>query len=148
MGTPTAQALARVSDGTAEMEGIEAFFHGPFADIIIEPGRDDMCPKKDVENGKMRFDNFKRNRAIIFTMMAIFMGLFIGLASQLEPTKSSQQFLPDDHPIQVIFDILTNEFPSSADDSGIGIYLGNPFLFYTPVTPSPGCTRGINSVGL
>ena len=42
--------------------------------------------------------------------------------SRLEPTRSAEQFLDDNHPIQKAGTILTEEFPKTQEDETSKIY--------------------------
>jgi len=76
---------------------------------------------------------FFRERVAPFVLVPwhrlVMLLLFVGWLSvatwqttKLEPTKETEQFLDEDHPLQKSFTILNSEFPTAESDLGLKVY--------------------------
>ena len=58
----------------------------------------------------------------IFAVFAAWMAVAAWQASMIEPTKETEQFLDEDHPLQKSFNILNSEFPTADSDTALKVY--------------------------
>jgi len=64
----------------------------------------------------------QRNRLVLFVVFAVWIGVAVWQTAQLEPTRETEQFLNEDHPLQKSFTILGNEFPTADEDLGLPVH--------------------------
>lgn len=62
------------------------------------------------------------NRLLIFAVFGAWIGVAIFQTTKLEPTRETEQFLDENHPLQKSFTILGNEFPTADDDLGLPVH--------------------------
>jgi len=99
--TPTENALHDYDDGVmVETDRISTFFKEKLAPFILRG----------------------RNRIFIFVALISWLVVAAIFTSRLEPTRSAEQFLDDNHPIQKAGTILTEEFPKTQEDETSKIY--------------------------
>ena len=93
--TPTEIALEkRKNDEPKEVDRISRFFEDKLGPFIL--------------NG--------RNRLIVGIILIAWVAVSCVYTAKLEPTTSSEQFLDDDHPLQIGVNILSNEFGKTQED--------------------------------
>jgi len=98
--TTTAKTQNRAPGEEVKQDRITEFYKGPFTNFVLNPAS--------------RFG----------TMGALFVWLAIAMyyMTKLEPTKKTEQFLDDDHPLQKAITILNEGFPVASDDRGAKMY--------------------------
>lgn len=62
------------------------------------------------------------HRASLGVIFLVWIVVACWQTSKIEPTKETEQFLDEDHPLQKSFTILSNEFPTAEDDIGLKVY--------------------------
>jgi len=62
------------------------------------------------------------HRMVLFFVFAAWISVAAWQTSKLEPTKETEQFLDEDHPLQKSFTILNSEFPTADSDLGLQVY--------------------------
>lgn len=77
----------------------ERFLGGPFADFVV------------------------KRRVLILGFFVVVAAGTAGVGSQIQAATSTDQMLPSDHPFQRIFDIMGEEFPSSAQEANAKVHL-------------------------
>ncbi|GMH55303.1 hypothetical protein TrLO_g5119 [Triparma laevis f. longispina] len=97
--TSTGKANAGKNDD-GKQDRITEFYKGPFTNFVLNP--------------TTRF-------ASLFALFVWFCIAFYFML-QLEPTKKTEQFLSDDHPLQKAITILNEAFPIASDDRGAKMY--------------------------
>merc|ERR1711920_202917 len=55
-------------------------------------------------------------------LFAVWLGIAIWQTSLIEPTRESEQFLDENHPLQKSFSILGSEFPTADEDIGLPVH--------------------------
>jgi len=63
-----------------------------------------------------------KGRVLILLVLLAWLIPAIVYVTKLEPTKTAEQFLKEDHPLQYSITILNNEFPVSAQDEGLPVF--------------------------
>ena len=95
----TAKARAGKNDDVRQ-DRITEFYKGPFTDFVLDPVK--------------RFSSM----AVLFCWLCVAFYFML----QLEPTKKSEEFLDDEHPLQKAITILNEGFPVASDDRGAKMY--------------------------
>lgn len=62
------------------------------------------------------------NRLVLFLVFFGWIAVAAWQTSTIEPTKETEQFLDEDHPLQKSFTILNSEFPTADSDTGLKVY--------------------------
>jgi len=62
------------------------------------------------------------NRIFLLIIFAVWIGVAIYQTTLIEPTRESEQFLDENHPLQKSFSILGSEFPTADDDIGLQVH--------------------------
>jgi hypothetical protein len=99
--TPTEKIMLTIDEGKElEPDAVTKFFGTTFTDFILAP-------------------NSRKGIGLGFVCLLIPMFIYVG---KLEPTRTAEQFLAEDHPLQYSITILNNEFPVSSEDEGLLVY--------------------------
>jgi hypothetical protein len=94
-------AKGKVHDqGAGEPDAITAFFQHDFTNFILNP----------------------RNKMIITAALVAWIIPAAIFMAKLEPTKTVEQGLASDHPLQISINIIRNEFGESANDEMLYVY--------------------------
>lgn len=98
--TEAARLVLAESDGEVKRDRVSEFFKTNVAGFLKVP----------------------LHRAGLGLVFCAWTGIAIWQASMLEATKESEQFLPEDNPLQKSFTILGKEFPTADDDLGLKVH--------------------------
>ena len=99
--SPTQAALARLERNEGpKMDRVSSFFREKFAPFILRP----------------------RNRAVVAIPMIALIVISIIYTTKLEPTRTAEQALSRDHPLQKSVTILSEAFPNVQEDPGTSIH--------------------------
>jgi len=101
--SPTEAALKSSTGQSEQLEepALVKFFGEDFADFILKP----------------------KTKFIVGGVVLVWLILSSVFMSMLRPVTASEDFLPADHPIQAIINILQDQFPSASQDEGSTVYL-------------------------
>merc|ERR1712226_320232 len=99
--TPTMQAGEKVRSGEElKSDAVSEFFKNQIAPFLLK----------------------QTNRLVILGLFAVWIGIAIWQTTLIEPTRESEQFLDENHPLQKSFTILGQEFPTADDDIGLPVH--------------------------
>jgi predicted RND superfamily exporter protein len=99
--TESAQEALKASDSNEEQgDRVSVFFRTKVATFVQVPW----------------------HRIVMFLMFAGWISVAVWQTSKLEPTKETEQFLDEDHPLQKTITILNSEFPTADSDLGLKVY--------------------------
>eukprot|EP00286_Rhodomonas_abbreviata_P000455 CAMPEP_0181291522 /NCGR_PEP_ID=MMETSP1101-20121128/2012_1 /TAXON_ID=46948 /ORGANISM="Rhodomonas abbreviata, Strain Caron Lab Isolate" /LENGTH=1010 /DNA_ID=CAMNT_0023395919 /DNA_START=391 /DNA_END=3423 /DNA_ORIENTATION=- len=99
--SPTGQIMQSFHDGDEiPMSPVTKFFYTKFADFILSV----------------------KGRVIVLVLFLAWIIPAIIWVTKLEPTKTAEQFLSEDHPLQYGWNIIEREFPSSTEDRGLPVF--------------------------
>jgi len=105
--------------------------------LIIEPSPTQIAMEKssqdDYEFREDRISYFfrtkvadfiqsTRNRALLTLPILVWIGIATYYTTQLEPTRTTEQELKEDHPLQKGITIINEKFPKSQEDGGTNIF--------------------------
>ena len=98
----TAKARTMLEESEEEVKGdwVSEFFRNKFSAFIQVP----------------------LHRLVLGVIFVTWLSIACWQTSLIEPTKESEQFLNENHPLQKSINILNKEFPTATEDSGLKVY--------------------------